>query len=98
MTAIDRRRAPGSSFCRIAAIGGSILAFALCSGSVGADDAEIAKLLKTKGAEVTESVGIVTALSIPDGSKLTDDNFRQIPRLNHLKLLSLSNGLNDERL
>ena len=40
----------------------------------GADDAEIAKRLKAKGAEVTESKGVVTALSIRDGSKWTEVN------------------------
>ena len=62
------------------------------------DDAEIAKLLKDKGAEVTESKGVVTALTIKDGSKLTDDDFRQLTRLTHFKMLDLSNCLNDDRL
>jgi hypothetical protein len=35
---------------------------------------------------------------VPDGSKLTDDEFRQLTCLSHLKMVSLSNGLDDERL
>jgi hypothetical protein len=70
----------------------------LLSGSVGADDAEIGKILKAKGAEITESKGVVTAITVKDGSKFTDEDFRQIPRLTNLKTLSLSNCLNDERL
>jgi hypothetical protein len=80
---------------------GLILAMAaliLLSGSAGADDVEIGKLLKGKGAEITDAKGVVTAMTVKDGSKLTDEDFRQIPRLTHLKLLSLSNCVNDERL
>jgi len=101
MTAIDKRRERGRSICRPALIRGSILALvvlAFFSGSVGADDAEISKLLKAKGAAVTESKCIVTAITVQDDSKLTDEDFRQITRLTHLKTLSLSNCLNDERL
>jgi hypothetical protein len=65
---------------------------------VSADDTEIVKLLKAKGAEVTESKGVATAVTIQDGSKLTNEDFRLIPRLSHVKLLSLSNCLDNERL
>jgi hypothetical protein len=71
---------------------------ALCSWPAYADDDEIGKLLKAKGAEVTASKGVVTAVSIPDGSKLTDDEFRKLTRLANLKTLSIGLGLNDERL
>jgi hypothetical protein len=76
----------------------SLVALALLSGLASADDAEIGKLLKAKGGQITESKGLVTAITIPDGSKLTDEEFRQLTRLAHLKTLSLSNGLNDDRL
>ena len=76
----------------------ALVALALFAGSVSADDAEIGKLLKGKGADVTESKGIITAVTIKDGSKLTDDEFRQLARLAHLKNLSVSNGLDDARL
>ena len=66
--------------------------------SVSADDVEVGKLLKAKGIAVTESRGDVTAIAVSDGSKLTDEDFRQITLLRHLKMLSLSNCLNDERL
>src|ERR1700722_14680158 len=68
------------------------------SGSVGADDAEIVKLLKAKGAEFKESKGVITSLSVSDGSKLSDDDFRQIATLSSLKMITLSNCLNDKQL
>jgi len=76
----------------------ALLVFSLGSYSASADDAEIGKLLRSKGAEITESKGVVTAITIQDGSKLTDDDFRKITRLTHLRSISLSNGLNDARL
>jgi hypothetical protein len=63
-----------------------------------ADDAEIGKLLKEKGVTVTLSKGVVTAVAVDDGSKLTNDDFQQIARLPHLKSLSVNNGLSDDRL
>lgn len=79
----------------------SICAVAVCaifSGPAHADDATIGKLLKAKGAEITEAKGIVTAVTIADGSKLADEDFRQLTRLANLKTLSLSKGLDDERI
>ncbi len=101
MTVSDKQQEPGTSFCLSARISGAFLALlglAIVSSSVAADDAEIGKLLKAKGVEVKESKGTITALTVKDGSKLTDEDFRQIARLSHLKTLSLSNGLNDDRL
>jgi hypothetical protein len=101
MTTIHKRQGPESSFRRLVPTRGPILALAaiaLFAGPAGADDAEIARLLKGKGAEVTASGGAVTALAVRDGSKLTDDDFRQLTRLGRLKMLDLSNCLNDERL
>jgi len=63
-----------------------------------ADDAEIARLLKGKGVEVTETKGKITALTVPDGTRLTDDDFRQLGRLEHLRTLSVNKGLTNERL
>jgi acetyl esterase/lipase len=72
----------------------------LCATCASAADAEneIGKVLKDKGAKVTESKGVVTGLTISDGSKLTDEDFRQIGSLVHLKTLDLNNGLTDARL
>jgi hypothetical protein len=70
----------------------------LCSSPVKADDAEISKLLKDKGARVTEARGVVTAVAVSDSSKLTDAEFRELGRLTHLKTLDLNGGLNDDRL
>ncbi len=100
MTDIDKRE-PGNSFCPSTLARKAVLllvSLAAVSGFARADDAEIGKLLQSKGVEVKETRGIVTAITIPDGSKLTDDDFRQITRLPHLKTVSLSKGLNDERL
>ena len=65
---------------------------------LSADDAEIVKHLRIKGAEITESKGVITAITFKDASKLTDADFERLTRLRHLKLLSVSNGLDDARL
>jgi hypothetical protein len=91
-------RKPSRGF---ATISGSVLALALALlpfGSANADDSEAIKLFKAKGAEVKETMGVVTALSISDGTKLTDEDFRQIGRFAGLKTLTLSNCLNDRQL
>lgn len=77
---------------------GALLLGALAAAPLFADDAEIGKLLKEKGVAVVESKGVVAAVTVNDGSKLTDADFRQIGRLAHLKMLNLNNCLNDERL
>jgi hypothetical protein len=97
----DSQSEPPRPHDLLATIRGSMLALvvtALSFGAVGADDAEIVKLLKTKGVEFTESKGIVAAVAVSDGSKLTDDDFRQMTRLSNLKMVTLSNCLNDKQL
>jgi hypothetical protein len=98
MTAVNRlqpsRRVP--TFARAL-----ICAVFLCAAGPelsGADEVEPGQFLKAKGAKVTESKGVVTAVAIRDGSKLTDADFRQLGRLVHLKQLDLNNCLNDARL
>lgn len=76
----------------------ALLLFVLAACSVRADEAEIAKLLKEKGVMVTESKGTVTAVTVPDGAKLTDADFKQLTQLVHLKTLDLNNCLNNDRL
>jgi hypothetical protein len=101
MTVRDKQPQPGRiSSCRVRLEKSilALLALVVLSVWVHADDAEIGKLLKGKGVEVKETRGVVTAITIQDGNKLTDEDFKQITRLSHLKMLSLSNGLNDERL
>src|SRR5262249_14543403 len=98
---IDRRQELEGPLRRLVPMWAAIFVLtlvALFSGSTGADDGEIGKLLQEKGAQITESDGAVTALTVKDGSTLTDDDFRQIARLSRLKTLDLSNCLNDERL
>jgi hypothetical protein len=101
MTALDKLPGQETTCNRPGLPRRSVLALVVmtvCSGSAGADDAEIVKGLKDKGAEVKESRGVVTGLTVQDGSRLTDDDFRQLTRLSRLKMLSLSNCLNDERV
>lgn len=74
-----------------------IVAVQYCT-AVRAADAEIAKHLKDKGAEISESKGAITSVTFKDGSKLTDAEIGQLSTLRHLKMLSMSNGLNDERV
>jgi hypothetical protein len=69
-----------------------------CAASLRADDAEIARFLKEKGATVTEKKGVVTAVAVKDGKKLSDADFDQIGRLSHLKTLDLNQCLTDDRL
>ena len=101
MTATNDTQQPSRTFRRLALNRSFLLALAVIPclpGFADAHDAEIAKALKVKGVEVRESNGTVTATTVPDASKLTDDEFRQITRLSHLTMLSLTNGFNDQRL
>jgi hypothetical protein len=63
-----------------------------------AGDAEIFAALKSKGAEVTETKGLVTGLAISDCSKLTAGDYAQIPQLTQVKLLNLGKGFDDAAL
>jgi len=76
----------------------SLLALSLQAGAVWADDAAVIKMIKEKGGEVTEANGRATSLTLSDGSKLTEAEFRQIGQLGNLKTLTLSNCLNDQTL
>jgi hypothetical protein len=68
------------------------------TSSVLADDTEVAGSLKEKGCKVTAAKGVVTAVSVADGKKLTDADFAALGRLAHLKSLDVNNGLTDDRL
>ncbi len=83
--------ARGQAFC-------VLLLSALIALPASADDAKVGKLLRDKGADVVVSKGVITSLSFKDSSKLSDADFLEITRLPHLKMLSLSAGLDDERL
>lgn len=76
----------------------AFLLTSLGPAAVRADDAEIARFLKAKGAEIKQTRDAVTAVSIADGAKLTDEDFRQIARLSGLTMLTLSNCPNDKQL
>src|ERR1051325_3007782 len=62
------------------------------------DDGEIARLLREKGVKITESKGVATSADVPDCSKWTDDDFKLLARLTHLKNLSFGPGLADAHL
>lgn len=62
------------------------------------DETAAIKMLESKGAMVVRSKGIVTAITLTDGSKLTDAEFRQIGALKNLKSLTLSKCLTDQTL
>jgi hypothetical protein len=81
MIAADLPQVPRSWFDHQMILRGVVSILLLCVLSafpLRADDAEIAKLLKEKGVAVTESKGNVTAVTVPDGAKLTDVDFKQI--------------------
>src|SRR5579872_3057078 len=101
MSSFKMRSLHGRFFFGLAAMHGfffALLMTATTSGSVVADDGEIVKLLMAKGAEFKETKGVVAAVSVSDGSKLTDDDFRQMARLTSLKMMTLSNCLSDKQL
>jgi hypothetical protein len=62
------------------------------------DDAEVVKLLREKGVKVVESKGVATSAEVGDCSKWTDDDFKLLARLSHLKNLSFGPGLGDAHL
>ena len=74
--------------------------FALLLGLLigAADEAEVVKQLREKGVKVTESKGFATSAEVGDCSKWTDDDFKQVARLSHLKSLSFGPGLGDAHL
>ena len=68
------------------------------ASSLRANDAAIAAALKSKGAEITETKGVVTGLSFRDCTKFTEEDFAQARQLSQLKQLSLGAGCNDKTL
>lgn len=75
-----------------------LLTLLLGSAAARADDAEIARLLREKGVKVTETKGAVTSVDAGDCSKWTEEDFKQIAQLAHLKMLSFGPGLGDASL
>jgi hypothetical protein len=63
-----------------------------------AGDADLAAPLKEKGAKVTEAKGVVTSVDVNDCSKWTEDDFKKLGQLVHLKNLSMGAGLTDATL
>jgi len=63
-----------------------------------ADEAEVARLLREKGATVTETKGVVTSVEAPDCSKWADEEFKALGGLAHLRMLSFGPGLGDASL
>jgi len=73
------------------------IALLLACLAVG-DDAEVARQLREKGVKVTESKGVATSADVADCSKWTDDDFKLLAQLTHLKNLSVGPGLADAHL
>jgi hypothetical protein len=65
---------------------------------VFADDAEVAQILKDRGATAVLTKGIITRLEVGDCSKWTDEDFRRVGSLSGLKDLSVGAGLTDATL
>ena len=74
-----------------------LLAFVLAA-SLHAGEAEIIAALKTKGADITETKGVVTGLAFADCSKLTAGDYAQIRQLASVKLLNFGKGFDDAAL
>ena len=62
------------------------------------DDAEVAAVLRERGAKVTESKGVATSVDVNDCPKWTEDDFKKLGQLAHLKNLSMGAGLTDATL
>lgn len=76
---------------------GLVVTMSLRAGAQSSD-ADAIKALSGKGVKIEETKGIVTSITVADGAKLTDEDFRLILRFTKIKMLSLSNCLNDERV
>ena len=75
------------------------LSFAfLLAASLHAGDAEILAALKSKGAAITETKGVATALAFTDCSKLTAADYAQIRQLASVKSLNFGRGFDDAAL
>ncbi len=76
----------------------ALLSALLLVTSLHASDAEIIATLKSKGAEATETKGVVTALSFPDCSKLTPPDYALLSQLTAVKQLGFGKGFNEDGL
>ena len=75
-----------------------LLTLLLVSDPARADDAEVVRLLREKGVKVTETKGVATSVDVGDCSKWTEEEFKQLAQLSHLKMLSFGPGLGDSSL
>lgn len=85
--------------CRLAVLTTVLLSALLsCLAPARADDAQIAAALKQKGATVTEAHGVVNSVDVREPAKFSEDDFRAIGQLTHLKSLSLGVGFDGRNL
>jgi hypothetical protein len=75
-----------------------ILALAVAAVPFPDDDAEAIRLLRGKGAKVTETKGVATSADVGDCTAWTEDDFKQLATLTHLKSLSFGPGLGDAQV
>ncbi len=68
------------------------------TSSLCANDATIVAALKGKGAEITETKGVVTGVSFRDCSKFSEEDFGKVRELSQVKQVSLGAGCNDKTL
>jgi hypothetical protein len=95
----DRPRGTGfAASGRIIRLLPAALAFLYGASLAIGDDAALAKVLREKGAIVTETSGVVTTLNAADCSKWTEEDFGKVGQLTHLRSLSLGAGLGDAAL
>ena len=76
----------------------AVLVLSLAPTPARADEAELARQLKEKGATLSETKGVVTSFEALDCTKWADEDFRKIGGLSHLKMLSFGPGLGDASL
>ncbi len=75
-----------------------LLSAFLAAASLHGGDTEILVALKSKGAEITETKGVATAVSFKDCSKLTPEDYAQAGKLAHVTQLGFGTGFNDAGL
>lgn len=78
-----------------------VLVGLVCSSAAAVpllDEAATIAAIQAKGAQVKEVKGAATSVTLDDGSKWTEAEFKQLGTLGHLKSLALSKCLDDRTL
>jgi hypothetical protein len=75
-----------------------VAAVVLAVSAAAADDAEIARGLREKGARIVEAKGVVASVQIEDCKKLVEEDYRAIGKLSAVKMLTFGAGLTEKSL